>query len=143
MFDFNFDWKPELNTNIQSMDYQNKQLFKIGRDMEQLLRIKCIGVEDKQLLDIVCELRNFASYHFYEEERLMREANYKDIEKHVEGHKAFVKFVMGVNLPEMKKHPEKELTKLRDNLVDWIFQHMLIEDMAVAKEIRKNIKKDE
>ena len=52
MFDFKFDWEKNLNTSIESIDVQHKQLFKLGRDMEQLLRMQCIGVTDKQLLDI-------------------------------------------------------------------------------------------
>lgn len=143
MFDFNFDWKPELNTNIQNIDQQHKELFRIGRDMEQLLRFKCIGVEDRQLLDIVCDLRNFTSYHFYEEERLMREAGYSNIEKHIEGHKQLTKIITGINMPKMKENPNQELGKLRDNLVDWIFMHLLTEDLAMAKEIRGKVKYDE
>ena len=44
MFDFKFDWEKNLNTSIESIDVQHKQLFKLGRDMEQLLRMQCIGV---------------------------------------------------------------------------------------------------
>ena len=68
MFDFKFDWEKNLNTSIESIDVQHKQLFKLGRDMEQLLQMQCIGVTDKQLLDIVCGLRDFTAYHFYAEE---------------------------------------------------------------------------
>ncbi len=50
MFDFKFDWEKNLNTSIESIDVQHKQLFKLGRDMEQLLQMQCIGVTDKQLL---------------------------------------------------------------------------------------------
>ena len=73
MFDFKFDWASNMETGYSDIDTQHKQLFKIGRDLEQLIRIQCIGVTDKQLLDIVCELRDYTGYHFYEEERMMKE----------------------------------------------------------------------
>lgn len=69
MFDFKFDWEKNLNTSIESIDVQHKQLFKLGRDMEQLLQMQCIGVTDKQLLDIVCGLRDFTAYHFMRKRR--------------------------------------------------------------------------
>ena len=76
MFDFKFDWASNMETGYSDIDTQHKQLFKIGRDLEQLIRIQCIGVTDKQLLDVVCELRDFTGYHFYEEESMMQEMNY-------------------------------------------------------------------
>ena len=30
MFDFKFDWEKNLNTSIESIDVQHKQLFKLG-----------------------------------------------------------------------------------------------------------------
>ena len=42
MFDFKFDWEKNLNTSIESIDVQHKQLFKLGRDMEQLLQMQCM-----------------------------------------------------------------------------------------------------
>ena len=44
MFDFNFDWRKDMNTNIEVVDYQHKQLFFIGREIEQLIRTECIGI---------------------------------------------------------------------------------------------------
>lgn len=63
MFDFVFDWRDDLSVGIDSIDEQHKGLFKIGRDMEQLLQRQCIGVTDKQLLDIVCALRDLSLIH--------------------------------------------------------------------------------
>jgi hemerythrin len=76
MFDFHFDWAENFAVNIESIDTHHKQYFKIARDIEQQLQIKCMGITDKQILDIVCDLREYAGYHFYEEERLMKETNY-------------------------------------------------------------------
>ena len=87
MFDFKFNWEKNLNTSIESIDVQHKQLFKLGRDMEQLLQMQCIGVTDKQLLDIVCGLRDFTAYHFYAEETIMDEISYPKITKHKQFHK--------------------------------------------------------
>lgn len=59
MFDFKFDWQPGMATGIEEIDTQHKQLLSMGREIEQLLQINCIGVTQKQLLDIICGFRNF------------------------------------------------------------------------------------
>lgn len=134
MFDFKFDWQPDLDSHIMDIDVQHQQLFKVGRDMEQLLRIKCIGVTDKQLLDIICQLRDFSAYHFYVEESLMEEMNYSKLEQHRETHKRYSEYIMNINLPKLKENPEKELTLIKDEIKEWIFTHMLQDDREFSEE---------
>lgn len=133
MIDFKFDWEKKLETGIESVDVQHKQLFKIGRDMEQLLRIQCIGVTDKQLLDIVCELRDFTGYHFYAEESIMAEMKYPDMQQHIQFHKRCSEFITRIDMPKLKANPTKELEVIRDEVATWIMMHVLGDDMKVAK----------
>ena len=86
MFDFQFDWKDDLNTGVEDIDRQHRELFRIGRDIEQLILTGCVGVGDKELLKIICDLREYVSYHFYEEEKFMKSHNYKDYEVHKKSH---------------------------------------------------------
>lgn len=136
MFDFKFDWKDELNINIESIDIQHRELFRIARSIEQLLIIKCVGIENKRLLEILCELREYASYHFYEEEKLMAKANYSKIEEHKSYHNDFKNMTMKIDWNLVEKNPYEELKKIKDNVQDWIFQHMMIEDRLMAEEIK-------
>ncbi len=132
MFDFKFDWVDSMNTGMESIDTQHKQLFKIGRDLEQLLRIQCIGVTDKQLLDIVCELRDYTGYHFYEEERMMEEMCYPRITEHKKFHKKCSNYIMGLDLPKIKEEPVKQLQLMRDEVQSWIVDHVLGEDAQMT-----------
>lgn len=134
MFDFKFDWEKKLETGIESIDTQHKQLFKIGRDMEQLLQIQCIGVTDKQLLDIVCELRDFTGYHFYAEESMMAEMKYPDMEQHIQFHKRCSDFITKIDMPKLKEDPMGQLKGIRDEVQTWIMMHVLGDDVRVAKE---------
>ena len=133
MFDFKFDWQPEMDTHVQDMDTQHRLLFKIGRDMEQLLRINCIGVTDAQLLDIILQLRDFAGYHFYEEEKLMEEINYPKQKEHRQKHRLYAKYIMDINLPKLKEDPVKGLKEIKDEIQEWIFSHMLLDDKEFAE----------
>lgn len=137
MFDFNFDWSKEMETKISTIDSQHKEFFRIGRDMEQLLLIKCANVSEKELLDIVCDLREYVAYHFYEEEVLMKEAGYSKLEEHIKKHNEFKKLIMNIDCPALAANPYVELKKLRDLVVDWVFNHMLHDDMDIACELER------
>lgn len=138
MLDFNFDWRSDFNTNIESIDTHHKQFFKIARDIEQQLQKKCIGIKDKQLLDIICDLREFTGYHFYEEERLMEEINYPDREAHKKRHNSFASKIAKISMPKLKETPEVELKKIWDIMQDKFFNHILIDDMKMAEYILIN-----
>lgn len=137
MFDFKFDWTPDMETGYSDIDTQHKQLFKIGRDLEQLIRIQCIGVTDKQLLDIVCALRDYTGYHFYEEERIMQEMNYSEIAAHKKFHKKCSDYVMKMDLPKIKAEPLNQLKLIKDEVKSWIMTHVLSDDKDMIAAYRK------
>lgn len=143
MFDFKFDWAPNMETGYSDIDTQHKQLFKIGRDLEQLIRIQCIGVTDKQLLDIVCELRDYTGYHFYEEERMMQEMNYPRMNTHKKFHKKCSDYVMKLDLPKIKEEPMKQLKLIKDEVQSWIMTHVLSEDRDMITAYRKYLQEKE
>lgn len=137
MFDFNFDWSKDMETEISEIDIQHREFFRIGRDMEQLLLMKCVNVQEKELLDIVCDLREYVAYHFYEEEVIMKAANYEKLEEHVKKHNEFENMVMNIDCPALAADPYNELLKIRNLVVDWVFGHMLHDDMQMAQAVNK------
>lgn len=137
MFDFLFDWTAEFNTNIEILDTQHKEFFRIGRDCEQLIQIKCIGVSDKQLLGIVAALKEYITYHFYEEEGMMLDYAYPDSEKHKESHKQIAKRIAEIDIHALKVNSMEELKKIREMLQDIVFWHMLSEDKPMAEHVLK------
>jgi len=143
MFDFKFDWVSSMETGYDNIDTQHKQLFKIGRDLEQLIRIQCIGVTDKQLLDIVCELRDYTGYHFYEEERMMQEMNYPRINAHKKFHKKCSDYITKLNLPKIKAEPVKQLKLIKDEVQSWIMTHVLSEDKDMITAYRRYLQEKE
>lgn len=138
MFDFKFDWAPEMNMGIEELDLQNKELFRIGRDIEQLILADCENVTDRQLLNIVCGLREYVNYHFYMEEKFMEDKGYSNYETHRQKHQIFQKEILNIDCPELSRKPKTELKKLKETVQDWVFQHVLVEDVKAVKEIEKN-----
>lgn len=143
MFDFKFDWKEELRSGIDEIDEQHKELFRIVRDIEQLLITRCIGVRKEQLYDIIRQLREYVSYHFYEEEIYMRKYNYSKTEEHIKMHQRLYEQVIQIDLPRLGESPYEELKEMKDQIQDWIFEHMFCEDRAMAAEIIERMKQEE
>ncbi|MDO5291694.1 MAG: hemerythrin domain-containing protein [bacterium] len=140
MFDFKFDWKKELEVGIPEIDEQHRELFRIVRDMEQLLITRCIGVSNQQLIDVVRQLREFVSYHFYEEEKVMNEFDYSLKEAHIASHNKMNEMVLSIDLPKLGEMPFDELKKIKDGTQDWIFEHMFNADKHMGLEIKEKMK---
>ncbi len=136
MFDFKFDWCKEMECGVKEMDDQHQILFRIGRDMEQLIMHGCQNATHKQLLTIVCELREYTSYHFYTEEDLMTRYNYPMFDKHKASHSEFRANILNINLPLLGRHPEQILPQIKEHLQDFLFHHILIEDQELGRYIK-------
>lgn len=137
MFDFKFDWKEDLNIGISQIDEQHKELFRIIRDMEQLLITRCIGVTYQQLYDIITQVREYVSYHFYEEEKMMEEYGYSLKEQHIKRHREFQQVIVDIDIPKLGEMPYEELKKLKDHAQDWVFEHMFNSDRHMGEEIAR------
>lgn len=140
MVQFKFDWDSHLLLGIDDIDEQHKRLFKIGRDIEQYIMIHCIGVTDKQLLDILYELRDYVTYHFYTEEQYMASIDYPDLAHHKELHDNFKKYINQIDYAKLCHSPKEELIVLKESLVTWIFEHMIHEDSRFATFAQQNEK---
>lgn len=133
MFDFKFDWCKEMEGGVKIVDEQHQELFRIGRDMEQLIMNGCRNASTERLLDIVCELRDYVAYHFYMEEDLMKRYDYPNYPAHKNTHDSFKNGILVIDLPALGKNPDKILPGLKNDLQDFVFTHVLVEDHNLCK----------
>lgn len=139
MFDFKFDWCKDLEIGNKDIDLQHMELLRIGRTIEQLLIQNCNNVPKSILLDIVCRLREYVSYHFYYEEELMQNHQYPNYLEHKNMHDAFKTKVLSIDNKALEKDPNAILSQLKIALQDWLFQHMLIHDRQMCIYINEQI----
>lgn len=131
MFDFKFDWDNSLNVDIQIIDEQHQELFRIGRKIEQSILTGCIHLNERDLLNLLCEVREYVTYHFYEEEKLIQELKPHLLENHKNQHDAFVKWVNSINCIKLVQDPVDSLKELKEALKKWLFEHIVVEDKKV------------
>lgn len=125
-------WSSAFATGIELIDKQHKELFRILRDLEQMVLTQCKQYEYKDFVDIIGEIRDYMTYHFYTEEKLMKEINYPEIDIHKQRHQTFKKEINKVNYIELKENPLKVIDYLRGYIELWIMQHMLLEDIKIG-----------
>lgn len=133
MFDFKFDWNRSLEIGIPLIDEQHQMLFSIGREIEQLLLTQCLSTDDTDLLKLLCKIRDYITYHFYEEEEYMKSINYPAFEAHKHSHDQFTATINTIDCIALCRNPNEEFTQLKEYLQSWLFEHVLIEDAAFAK----------
>lgn len=127
MFDFKFDWSKEVECGVEIIDALHREFFHIGRDIEQLLMNECINVSDSQLLNIVCSLRDYASYQIYTKEALMKEYRYPKTYIQRKSLYTLQENILSIDINELGRTPQIALTRLKEDLQTFLFNHILIE----------------
>lgn len=79
-----FKWQPEYSVNIKTIDSQHQELVNI---LNRLFVAVSRREGDKAVAGILDALTSYTETHFALEERLMRQAKYKDLEPHIAEHK--------------------------------------------------------
>ncbi|MGL4800376.1 MAG: bacteriohemerythrin [Cellulosilyticaceae bacterium] len=138
MFDFKFDWDPSISVGIEVIDEQHKELFRIARDLEQLILIECIGVNEEQLLAHLCELREYVTYHFYTEEKIIETYCSKEIlDEHKKLHGNFKTIINKIDCIALVNDPVTKIKQLKVFLQEWLFKHILVEDKLIFNQIEE------
>lgn len=130
-------WSEYLNIGIEIIDAQHMELLKIEYKIEQCLKTKCKMVDSIYLMNLIVELRNYVTYHFYEEEKLIAEINPSELNRHKEKHEEFIEVITSIDCSELLKYPEKVLTELKMAIQEWFFNHIVKEDYEILMEYHR------
>ena len=142
MFDFKFNWDEKIDTRIEVIDAQHKELFRIGRDVEQLVITGCVNISSERLLNVICELREYAAYHFYTEEEIMEKYNYEGLEEHKKMHEYYMGRIVAIDCKKLGQDPLEQMKLIKDEIISMVFEHMLVEDHKMADAIRPRMTKE-
>lgn len=119
-----FIWDESYNTGVAIIDQQHRQLFEtLNRLHEKRQNPKSDRGDFLTTLD---SLKQYAHFHFDEEERLMAEAGYPELDAHREEHQAFrekmTEFQQLSHTAELKDLFSESLSYLFDYLVKHVQQ---------------------
>ncbi|MBN2221739.1 MAG: hemerythrin family protein [Vallitaleaceae bacterium] len=120
-------WDERYSIDEKQIDSQHRKLF-------ELLNEVCHLAQEDQAtplfstIKMISELSIYAIFHFREEENLMKEIQYPDLEAHQAQHNEYIQKINQLKENYQKQDPLINY-EILDFLNSWLTKHILIEDM--------------
>ena len=129
-----FDWKEEYSTGIASIDEQHKRFIALINEIHV-----CILDEREEPIvsKVLDDLKQYAVYHFSQEEILFQEYGYKETKEHGEKHELYIKQIELLKTLTLSQKKTLSIQTL-SILISWLEHHILEEDMAYITFMRGN-----
>jgi hemerythrin-like metal-binding protein len=125
-------WNSTFSIGVEKIDGQHKRLFELATLLEQELSgqqaAKSVGKALKFLVD-------YTIYHFKDEESLMAQINYPELDAHQALHKQLIEKVRAILL-DVRAGRLPTVADLTSFLFQWIVEHIEQEDKKVGHAIQ-------
>ncbi len=132
-----WQWNTQLETGIDEIDEQHKELFK-RIDRLELAVYK--GTTSEELKKTVEYLTSYLFEHLDAEEKILRDCSYPDLAEHIKQHKEFrsrcAAFITQYNETGPDNYLAIEIEKL---VTKWCREHILKMDMAYVPYVKKEV----
>lgn len=127
-----FQWSPEYEVGMDVIDYQHRRLVQLINDLHEYSQKQSFK---EGLIEVIFqELAQYARYHFSVEEQLMEKVDYINFGDHQRQHENFVKRLEEM-WQEHNTHESDPGDRLLEFLKNWLRQHILKEDLAIAQHV--------
>ena len=124
-----FKWKEDFSVNIENIDEQHKELFRIGNFLYEIVSIKDGVDRYDEIIEALHKLGDYAVYHFTFEEKMMEDNGYPKFEQHKRQHDSFISKVKSIDEEEIDERQKKIGMDLIIFIANWIENHILKTDM--------------
>lgn len=130
-----WEWNSSLETGIELIDEQHHELF---ARIDQFELAIYNGTASHELKGIFEYLKSYIIEHLEAEEKILRDCNYPDFERHFEEHESFRKLFAEMSASYKEKGGDNYLAiDVDKQLRKWWENHILKMDMAYAPFVRK------
>jgi len=118
-------WKDQYCVGIEKIDHQHQHLFEITN---KLIERPVCSRDCELASDILKEMINYAREHFTDEEVLIREYDYPELETHKRQHDYFINTTaeLAINFMNNSNTTAGEIAEF---LILWLSTHILKSDM--------------
>ncbi len=123
----------KYSVNIRQIDEQHKKLIAI---INEVFEKKMDNVGEGTAADILAKLTEYTQTHFQDEEKLMQQFNFPDLEVHQRTHQYFVKKVRQY-VQDFRNNQEFLTDDLLCFLRDWLINHIMETDKIYATFLNK------
>lgn len=128
-----YEMKDEYLTGIESIDTEHRRLFELAEEAYQLNINDFISDKYDQLSDILDELKSYALTHFENEEKYMKEHNYKGILSQLAAHNEFREKIADLTLDRNDENTEETVQEVLAFITDWLVNHIYYSDKKIGE----------
>lgn len=126
-----FRWNRELETGVEMLDRQHKQIFKHANHF--FLCHKC-GDDVGTLKECMGFLQQYTMYHFQAEEAFQVQCGYPRYREHQAIHNGLATQVKFLSVKmEASGYAREQVEAFYHFLSEWIRNHILVEDVGFAR----------
>ncbi|BAL23574.1 bacteriohemerythrin [Azoarcus sp. KH32C] len=125
-------WNGALATGHNDIDAQHRKLIELANRLNEMMQR---GEDRGGVGAVLDELIRYTAFHFEFEETMMKQANYPDLFRHQQEHKQLVADV--VARKTQFDRGEALSSELLSFLRDWLVNHIMKTDKALARHLRK------
>ncbi|MCK4739892.1 MAG: hemerythrin family protein [Deltaproteobacteria bacterium] len=131
-----FKWSDNMAIGNEVIDDQHKELFgKLGDLSEAISE----GNDVELIEEVFRYLETYVTQHFSDEEKLMEECEYPEIETQKKEHAGFIEEFKAFEAEFSSKGPSSELAeKTHSWLLNWLCDHIARTDKALGLFLEKN-----
>jgi hemerythrin len=124
-----FKWKDIFSVNIEKIDEQHRELFRLGTNLYTLVSAKDEIDRYDEIMSVVGELASYTVEHFSYEENMMKAYDYSNFDEHKVQHDAFIDKIKSIKAEEVDMRQRKVAMDLIVFVANWIEKHILVIDM--------------
>jgi hemerythrin len=132
-------WEPSYSYHVEVIDAQHRKLFDIVNHLMDLFEATCDG-NTSELLPVLHELVEYVSVHFHQEEMIMSDADYPDLQSHYWEHRKFSNDVLGF-LNDFREGNADLGINMLVFLLGWVRTHVTTSDVRCGEYLFKNPEK--
>jgi hemerythrin len=129
-----YEMKPEYYTGIDFIDEEHEKLFEIANTVYDLLIDEFIPDKYDYIMEVVQELKDYAVYHFKDEEDYMLSINYKRFLSHKVAHDDFIEKINEYDANIIDENQKQTLLDLLEFLTTWLVEHILKLDKIIVEQ---------
>lgn len=118
---------------IPKIDEQHRMLFEITDNVYKLLKDTYTIDKYDKLVGLLEELKDYAAYHFKDEEEYMQSINYKKMFTQKMDHDNFIKKLNEIDLSKLDDNQNGYILSILDFLTKWLSEHILEKDSLIGK----------
>jgi hemerythrin len=129
-------WNKNYSVGVEEMDIQHKQLLLIMNNLNEAI---LAGKGQDALKETFIDLADYTVHHFGDEERMLRDNGYSDLEAHIKEHRELEKKVGDYrHMLETGGNPVS--SDILDFLKEWLIKHILKMDKKYGQFIAEKKK---